>query len=604
MVHSTRLGGRVLRAGVALAVSAVACAPSVRANDVCAVANGAQNCQGDQSAGIGLTAPPAPGTLNVFNLSKPIAPSTPGPGIGLQSTQGSDLTVNSGTAQSSVSIVGTQAPGIAVSSQGIAQVPPVQQYDPLLNVPIPGSAGVSGGVVTVNSYGDITTSGASAHGISAQSSTPGYDPALVGILQQFSANGIHFQVTSVAGGAAGTAVSGQVATQDANGLWVPSGTTAGTLTINADGSFSVNTGAGFGNLAVGAAETITANYTLDGYRGTDLKASGVQGVLWVRVEMTTSGPSIVAEGATFSSYGFVSLSPTATSPTALPDLQSYVNSLIAKANGSGGAGNSVTVNRPIGTIKTQGGQSYGIYAESQGAAGAPGGAGGGFFSSTAPTIGGTGYAGGPVTVTLGGSVITEGQSSLGVFAHSTGGDGGPGGDGGTWHDGRQGGTGGSGGAIHVSGNGTITTSLDSATGIYALSEGGDGGVGGEGHGAFNGGAGGFGGKGGTVDVEGSWTITTSGNSAYGIWAKSVGGNAGSGGSGGWLAGEPGSGGQASDGGSVTLASGGKITTHGSDAYGLYAQSVGGFGGSGGSGGSIFYSRGGDANSAGSGGMSR
>jgi hypothetical protein len=182
-----------------------------------------------------------------------------------------------------------------------------------------------------------------------------------------------------------------------------------------------------------------------------------------------------------------------------------------------------------------------------------------------------------------------------------GGDGGHGGNGGFWRYGARGGTGGTGGEVTGGGTATIYTSGDYSSGILALSEGGNGGDGGSGKTFTGGGNGGYGGQGGAVDVNGSFDITTEGVESHGIWAKSVGGDAGTGGSGGWIAGAPGGGGQATDGGSVTVASGGAIETNGSDSYGIYAQSVGGFGGRGGSASGIFYSHGGSGNSADSGG---
>ena len=154
----------------------------------------------------------------------------------------------------------------------------------------------------------------------------------------------------------------------------------------------------------------------------------------------------------------------------------------------------------------------------------------------------------------------------------------------------------------MDGSGTITTTGDYASGILAVSAGGDGGAGGGSWKTVTGGGnGGNGGQGGSVTVDGDWNITTTGNYAYGIWAKSVGGNAGTGGSGGWIAGHPGNGGQATDGGTVTVNGGGAIETSGDNSYGIYAESIGGFGGQGGSQTGIFYSQGGSGESAGSGG---
>jgi hypothetical protein len=126
------------------------------------------DCTGDQSSGISVSAPP--NTLNVFDLSGPIQPASGTAGIQLQSTGGLDLTINSGTAQANVGIVTTQAPGISILSKG---TPPAPQNDLLLNVPIPGTSGVPGGVGQVNSYSDITTSGSNADGIVVKSRTTG-----------------------------------------------------------------------------------------------------------------------------------------------------------------------------------------------------------------------------------------------------------------------------------------------------------------------------------------------------------------------------------------------------------------------------------------------
>jgi hypothetical protein len=141
---------------------------AVEANDTCAIANGIQTCEGDQSSGIYLTAPP--NTLNVINLSGQINPATGLPGIQLQSTNSSDLIINSGTAQSNVGIVTNQASGINLLTIGTPSTP---QPDALLNVPIPGTNLVSGGAGQVNSYSDLTMSGSNADGIFVTSRTTG-----------------------------------------------------------------------------------------------------------------------------------------------------------------------------------------------------------------------------------------------------------------------------------------------------------------------------------------------------------------------------------------------------------------------------------------------
>lgn len=576
-------------------------------NDACS----GGDCQGNQSAGISITAPP--NTLNVNNLTGPIQPSSGTPGIHLGSDGGLDLTINSGNSLSNVSIITNQASGIVVSSKG---TPPSPSNDPLLNVPIPGNPGVSGGVVRIESYSDITTGGTNAHGIFAQSNTTGYPSSVITALENFSDAGISFKVTSVKnpdgteGGLDAPVIARIAVVEATDGLPVFTGYAgeAGSFTISQGGGFSFNPGTGFDDLAVGESRIVSVKYVLDGYRNDVLKRSGVQGELIAQVTKTASGLEVV-KSAFFEDFG--DSDKPQTDGKALPDLNSYVAGLVDEANGAGGAGNSVDVYHRAGIITTNGAASHGILAKSAGRMGSNGRNGGGFwsFGTRKPTEGGAGRPGGDVSIHADGSITTKfqgalnqpNQTSIGVLAHSLGGNGGRGGNGGTYYYGRRGGTGGNGGLAEVFGSAVINTDGHFASGILALSEGGDGGDGGDGADVTGGGAGGFGGKGGPVGVNGNWNITTRGDNAHGIWAKSMGGNAGTGGSGGWLAGAPAPGGQATDGGIVSLISGGEVTTWGSDAYGLFAQSVGGFGGSGGSGGSIFYSRGGNGNSAGSGG---
>ncbi|MCW6509452.1 hypothetical protein [Lichenifustis flavocetrariae] len=104
-----------------------------------------------------------------------------------------------------------------------------------------------------------------------------------------------------------------------------------------------------------------------------------------------------------------------------------------------------------------------------------------------------------------------------------------------------------------------------------------------------GGSGGGGGDGGVVDVMNAGTLQTSGNSAYGILAQSVGGGGGIGGGGttngtNWYninVAIGGSGGNGGNGGAVTVNNKGGITTEGGGAFGTIAQSIGGGGGLGG-----------------------
>ena len=133
--------------------------------------------------------------------------------------------------------------------------------------------------------------------------------------------------------------------------------------------------------------------------------------------------------------------------------------------------------------------------------------------------------------------------------------------------------------------------------VRVRSNGGDGGNGGDGIGITTptlppiplpgfGGDGKRGGNGGTVTVTNSGSLTTSGNSGHGILGESIGGDGGDGGDSiSILAvfGEGGDGGGAGNGGTVTVTNqaAGEITTSGSFAQGILAQSLGGTGGKGG-----------------------
>ena len=105
----------LLTAGIMM-VLPLAQLSSALANDACTEVDGVLTCEGDQSAGVSVTAPP--NTLNLSNLTGPVQPASGTPGIQLQSSGASDLTVNSGTVQANVSIETSEASGIRVTSTG------------------------------------------------------------------------------------------------------------------------------------------------------------------------------------------------------------------------------------------------------------------------------------------------------------------------------------------------------------------------------------------------------------------------------------------------------------------------------------------------------
>ena len=308
---------------------------------------------------------------------------------------------------------------------------------------------------------------------------------------------------------------------------------------------------------------------------------------------------------------------------------------VGGTGGEGARAESVTVTNR-GIITTEGREAFGIRAQSIGGGG---GIGGSVISATIQGpfenqavelniggAGGTGAAGGAVTVDNTGLIYTTGKDAAGISANSIGGGGG---DAGVMLNlvvgtsganksqravvnlGGTGGTGGIGGTVAVSNKpstgeetGWIVTKGDGAYGILAQSIGGGGGngssivsiqgmVAGTGStlaGLNVGGKGGSGETGGLVTVDNAGLIDTSGAGAHGVLAQSVGGGGGNGGlvlsmnaliapeSNAPLISVGGNGGDGGDGGKVIVNNSGDIVTRGANANGVVAQSIGGGGG--------------------------
>ncbi|MBI6630802.1 autotransporter outer membrane beta-barrel domain-containing protein [Pontibaca salina] len=291
---------------------------------------------------------------------------------------------------------------------------------------------------------------------------------------------------------------------------------------------------------------------------------------------------------------------------------------------------------PAGSsIRTSGGSSYAIFAQSVGGGGGAGGAsstksGAFLFPAVAVSIGGSGGKGGKggaVKVGNTSDLRTEGQSSIGIFAQSIGGGGGDGGaaDASTIavsavkvpaisvpiSVGGSGGEGGDGQAVTVVNAGAITTLNDDATGIVAQSLGGGGGSAGDASsyalamqltgstpavniGIAIGGSAGGGGNGGAISLSNHAHVATYGANSSGLVGRSIGGGGGTGGAasstGDLLAYSNsiatsvaigGSGGDGGRGGNVSVNQDGLIETHADFSHGAYGISVGGGGGDGG-----------------------
>jgi len=261
-------------------------------------------------------------------------------------------------------------------------------------------------------------------------------------------------------------------------------------------------------------------------------------------------------------------------------------------NNGGSVSGSLTVNNPgtgaAASFSTT--NADGIHVESRGGNGGNGGCTT-ILLATWCDSGDNGGGAGTVAVNNDGTIVVNG-TGYGVSATSVGGTGGNGG--GSFglfaSDAGSGGNGGNGADVNVmlGTNSNITTWGNGGHGVYAVSNGGNGGSGGSPSGAVAlGDSGGSGGDAGQVTVTNNGAITTHGTKAYGIFAQSMGAGAGSGSDSGGIVAIGGNGGGESSGNKVTVNNTGTIETWGVDSFGILAQSIGGGGGDGGSSGGLF-----------------
>ncbi|ORE93263.1 outer membrane autotransporter barrel domain-containing protein [Aurantimonas sp. 22II-16-19i] len=304
------------------------------------------------------------------------------------------------------------------------------------------------------------------------------------------------------------------------------------------------------------------------------------------------------------------------------------NVSVGGKGGAGSDGRKVTVDNS-GAIATSGYASSGITALSVGGGGGAAGAaaaadeavlgGGSATVSLGAAVGGGGAAagdGGEISLTNRALIVTDGEDSYGISASSIGGGGGFGGAASAGADadyafggavGGIGGAAGSGKLVEVinTASAGVWTKQDRSVGIFAQSVGGGGGVGGAGASTGSsgdtvevkfamGGIGSSGGNGGQVRITNDGFVLTDGTNAHGIMAQSVGGGGGNGGASAASAGGAdvavalslsGTGGKGGFGDfvQVTNGAGGNVVTNGNNAYGIFAQSVGGGGGTAGAG---------------------
>jgi uncharacterized protein YhjY with autotransporter beta-barrel domain len=484
-----------------------------------------------------------------------------------------------------------------------------------------GGAGGHGGNFHLGNTGTIATSGDQSTGVLLQSIGGGG-----GHGGDANATGVIFSVaTGGRGGAAGSAgdivmtSSGGVSTQGAG---------ASAIVLQSIGGGGGNGGSATAS-GVGIGLGIAVSHGGNGGGGGD---GGIVDLTLDRgSRVTTAGAlssGVVAQGigGGGGNGGFASSALITIAPNLGPEIPSGTLSptvTIGGKGGGGGQGGILDLGNG-GLVSTQGDKSYGILAQSIGGGGGNGGSAAAplraatvdslnskFNISIGTTIGGSGGSAGHgrhvgVTNQASGTIETTGDHAIGVLAQSVGGGGGSGGS--VQQETAQsfGSTLGAPGATAglLKQLGDWLEKAPSKMEFGSVSVGVDVRVGGNGAG---------GGNGGDVAVTNSGSIATQGAGAASIVAQSIGGGGGHGGSAsstsvsslmssldsmiatmegkassyfsispslGTNVAVGGSGGAGGDGGPVTVANSGMITTQGFAAPGIFAQSVGGGGGAG------------------------
>jgi hypothetical protein len=397
-----------------------------------------------------------------------------------------------------------------------------------------GGHGGTGGAITINNSGSITTVGDSAPGIFALSR----------------------------GGLAGDANN--------NPNFTPAGGTGGLVTVNESGIIATSGLGSYGILAESEGSI--------GLSGGDAKIGGAGGNVVVDVtgKITTTGEA---------GYGVFGRSVGGTGG----------NGSSGDSGGDGGPSGLATITvEKSGTIATTGDNAIALYGQSKGGIGGSGGDEDGFWASAGG--GGNGGVGGDVHISNAGTLTTKGDYAYGLFAQALGGAGGLGGDAaGLIAISGSGGGGSPAGNVTASNSGTIVTLGTGANAFYTQSVGGLGGDAGSAGGlaalGSNGGSEaadrcinfGLCLNGGNITAVNSGTLSASGASASGMFVESIGGGGGNGGGSSGLFSWGGSGGAGGNGGTlnVTNTKDGSIQIGGDNAEAIFAQSVGGGGGNGG-----------------------
>ena len=463
-----------------------------------------------------------------------------------------------------------------------------------------GGTGGTSGAVDVANTATILTAGDMSSAIMAQSvggggGNGGWTGSMTGTLSNNRAVGISFGL----GGSGGTGGAAGDVIVDTSGERL---ITAGD---RAHGVFAQSVGGGGGNggLALsatfGSSDSVNIAASIGGTGG----EGGTAGIVDVTSSSNIQTQGYRAHGIYAESVGGGGGTGGSSGSLAAGGSDSVnLSFAIGGTGGTGNTGNTVSVNN-IGSITAFGEASHAIFAQSVGG----GGGDGGFAGLDSSAFG---------TQIIGDQCLPQSETPC---APAGGGGVGAGGIGSNTFNlatsvGGFGGTGGHGGDVFVTNSGQLVTVNKDAHVIFAQSVGGGGGNGGPSMSATGaagasqsasiaitvGGSGGTAGNGGDVSVDNSGTVVSWVRGSIGVFAQSIGGGGGNGGSAtGFaitrdaadisdedknlelVAVVGGFGGAAGDGGDVTVANSGAITTFGAGSDGIKAQSVGGGGGNGG-----------------------
>ena len=496
-----------------------------------------------------------------------------------------------------------------------------------------GDAG-QGKEVIVRHNGDISTNGAGANGLLAQSITKGGGTASININQ-----GVNIKSTAIGLKMGGTGGDGGIAgdvTVDHEGTIVTDG-------FKAAGIRAQSIGKGGGDASFDLGSPALARNSINISVGATGGAGGIAGDVRVTAAGFITTKSANSDGIAAQSIGggggasgALVFELDSASGRGEQTTTNSASIAIGLDGGEGGvAGRADVIN--MATINTALDSSRGILAQSIGGDGGTGGAATAVLVNAAHGLavavgggGGSGAIADGVDVDNSGFIRTNGLESDGILAQSIGGGGGVGGmarsisvQGATAPSGTSqttvsvavgggGGSAGTGSDVDVSNSGTIVTTGTLGYGIRAQSVGGGGGIGGavlssavQGMNTNKaltvsiGGGGGDGNASGDVEVVNTGLIYTTGLNAAGISANAIGGGGGDAGvlmnlQGGFTGGKEsnrvdiavgGNGGSGGVGGNVSVTNratgvlnSGTIITENNASYGILAQSIGGGGG--------------------------